>query len=88
MVDPSTEQEFYNEAQRLGQLPRADQQAVISMYRRLADNPISTTACRVHAKAKAKALVTLLGVRPAKKPSKAHGKAKAGNLSAKQPRKR
>jgi hypothetical protein len=82
------EQEYQSEAERLAQLPRADQAAVVAMYRQLAGNALATPACRAEAKAKAKALEKLLGLRPARKPAKARGRAKAGKASVKTSRKR
>jgi len=79
---------FQQEARRLAELPRADQEAVVAMYRGLAGNPLATPACRADAKAKALALERLLGLRPSSKPAKAHGKAKAGETSAKAGRRR
>jgi hypothetical protein len=82
------EQEYQSEAERLAQLPRADQAAVVTMYRHLAGNALATPACRAEAKVKAKVLEKLLGLRPARKPAKARGRAKAGETSAKRRRKR
>jgi hypothetical protein len=56
MPDPSKGQEYREEAERLALIPPDDQQAVIAMYRQLADNPLATKACRQEAKAHAAAL--------------------------------
>jgi hypothetical protein len=56
MPGPTKEQEYRDEAARLALIPPEDQQAVVAMYRQLADNPLATKACRVEAKAHAAAL--------------------------------
>lgn len=63
-----------DEDERLAQLPLADQEAVVAMYRRLADSPLATNACRVHAKAKAAALSNLPGLRARSGARKKDGK--------------
>jgi hypothetical protein len=37
--DPAREQEYREEAERLAQLPLADQRAIIAMHREIAGNP-------------------------------------------------
>jgi len=56
MLDPAIEQEYREEAERLAQLPEADQTAVVKMYRDLAENPLATPACRKEAAQHAEAL--------------------------------
>jgi hypothetical protein len=46
MRDPNKEQAYREEAARLALIPPEDQQAVVAMYRQLADNPLATKACR------------------------------------------
>lgn len=61
--------EYREEADRLAELPRGDQEAVVAMYRQLAGNPLATKACRADAQRKAEALANLLGLtgkRPAR----------------------
>jgi hypothetical protein len=84
----SAERDYRAEAERLAQLPKADQEAVVAMYQHLAGNPVATPACRLEAKAKALALKRLLGLRPSRIPGKASGKRKTGKTSAKPARKR
>jgi hypothetical protein len=66
---------FQDEAERLAQLPHSDQAAVVAMYRKLADSPQATPACRAESKANAKALEKLLGLH--KRPANALGKPSA-----------
>jgi hypothetical protein len=60
------QQELQADATRLALLPRADQEAVVAMYRNLAVNSLATPACRVQAKAKAAALAKCLRMQPQK----------------------
>jgi len=83
-----TPEDFRQEASRLAQLPKADQEAVVAVYRHLAGNSLATPACRLHAKAKAAALEKLLGLRAAGKPARARGQGKARKPSPRPKRKR
>ena len=69
MPRPDRDQVHRAEAERLKLLPRADQVAVVDMYRQLADNPLATPACRADAKAKAAALERLLNPQRRRKKS-------------------
>jgi hypothetical protein len=77
---------FQQEAERLALLPRVDQEAVVAMYRQLADNTLATPACRAEAKAKAAALEMLL--LRARKPAKTRNSSKTGKPSARRRPKR
>jgi hypothetical protein len=70
-MDPSKEETYREEAERLAQLPRDDQAAVVAMYRRLSADPLATKACRAEAERKAEALAVLLGLEGHGKPAKA-----------------
>jgi hypothetical protein len=76
------EEEYRDEGERLAQLPREDQAAVVAVYRHLAGNTLATQACRAGAERKAAALEKLLGLKPARKPVKTLGRSKAGKTSA------
>ena len=39
MPDPAKEQEYHAEAERLAQLPKADQREIIALHRSVAGNP-------------------------------------------------
>lgn len=58
--------EYSEEAERLAQLPRVDQLAVIATYRQVAESPRYTLACRKDAKLRSAALEKLLS-RPVRK---------------------
>ncbi len=81
MRDDAKEHEYLEEAERLGQLPRQDQEAVVEMYRHLAANPLATPACRAGAEQKAAALEKLLGL--TRKTAKATDRAQPSKVAAK-----
>jgi hypothetical protein len=87
-MTPEKWQEYREEAERLAQLPRDDQAAVVGLYRSMAANPLATKACRAEAARKAEALAAILGLERNRKPTKAAGKGKTGEASAKTRRKR
>jgi hypothetical protein len=55
-------EEYRDEAERLAQLPAADQAAAVALYRRLAGSTLATKGCRTAAARKAAALEKLLGL--------------------------
>jgi hypothetical protein len=56
MADLSREQEYADEAERLAQLPRADQTEIIALHRAVANNPKVPKRERIEARDRAGAL--------------------------------
>jgi hypothetical protein len=67
MLDPEKEQEYREEAARLGQLPKEDQREIIALHRSVADNPKVRKADREAARERADALEKFLGLAPKRK---------------------
>jgi hypothetical protein len=77
--DPDKEQEYREEANRLAQLPRADQREIIALHRSIASNPKVPKAERQAGLERAEALERFLGLQ---KPVKAKKQPKSGKKSA------
>jgi hypothetical protein len=56
MPDPSKEQEYREEAERLALLPKADQREIIGLHRSTADNPKAPKPDRQLARERVEAL--------------------------------
>jgi len=67
MSDPSKEQEYREEAERLSLLPVGDQREIIALHRSVADNPKVRKADREAARERADALEKHLGLRVKRK---------------------
>lgn len=70
MADPAKEQEYREEADRLAQLPKADQREIVALHWSVARDAKVSEANRKEARQRAKALGKLLGLKPQKKPKK------------------
>lgn len=62
MPEPSKEQEYREEAERLAKLPRADQREIIALHRSVAKNPKVPKQERQAGLRRAAALERLLGL--------------------------
>jgi hypothetical protein len=62
LSDPSKEQEYREEAERLALLPKAEQRAIVAWHKAIADDPKVKKSDRQAASARARALEKLLGL--------------------------
>lgn len=67
-MDKEKEQEYREEAERLKQLPRAEQRAIVELIGSPARDPKVSEANRLEARRRSRALAQLLKIVPRKKP--------------------
>jgi hypothetical protein len=71
MSDPGKEQEYREEAERLAQLPRAEQAAIIAWHWDIASDPRLAKRDRQEARTRAEVLERILRRQPSRKGKKA-----------------